>query len=149
MSKAKVEIIYQDEGIIVINKPAGVSVTKDRSGKEQLTDILAGQIDKQVCSQLRLIHRLDKDTSGVMILAKNVEAQRKFSNYFENKIIKLDDDFERLFKANKNAWNFFVKQAPSYQKTRSHWIISAKKETTKISRLNKLIMVSEKQNKLF
>jgi len=88
MSKAKVEIIYQDEGIIVINKPAGVSVTKDRSGKEQLTDILAGQIDKQVCSQLRLIHRLDKDTSGVMILAKNIEAQTRFSGYFEDRLVK-------------------------------------------------------------
>ena len=88
MSKAKVEIIYQDDGIIVINKPAGVSVTKDRSGKEQLTDILAGQIDKQLCSQLRLIHRLDKDTSGVMILAKNIEAQKRFTSYFEKREIK-------------------------------------------------------------
>jgi len=88
MSKAKVEIIYQDDGIIVINKPAGVSVTKDRSGKEQLTDILAGQIDKQLCGQLRLIHRLDKDTSGVMILAKNIEAQTQFTSYFEKREIK-------------------------------------------------------------
>jgi uncharacterized protein YdeI (YjbR/CyaY-like superfamily) len=68
---------------------------------------------------------------------------------FENVIIKLDDNFERIFKANKNAWDFFVKQAPSYQKTRIHWIMSAKQETTKISRLNKLIMASEKKNRLF
>ena len=68
---------------------------------------------------------------------------------FEKEITKLDDNFERLFKANKIAWDFFVKQAPSYQKTRSHWIMSAKQETTKITRLNKLIMASENQNRLF
>ena len=88
MSKAKVEIIYEDEGIIVVNKPAGVSVTKDRSGKKQLLDILGNQLEPEVCRGLRLIHRLDKDTSGVMILAKNIEAQRKFSNYFENRLVK-------------------------------------------------------------
>ena len=68
---------------------------------------------------------------------------------FENEITKLDYDFEKLFKANINAWDFFVKQAPSYQKTRSHWIMSAKQETTKISRLNKLIKASEKHERLF
>ncbi|MBE0680155.1 MAG: YdeI/OmpD-associated family protein, partial [Bacteroidales bacterium] len=68
---------------------------------------------------------------------------------FENEITQLDESFERIFKANKNAWDYFVKQAPSYQKTRSHWIMSAKQETTKISRLNKLIMASENHFRLF
>ena len=68
---------------------------------------------------------------------------------FENEIIKLDDNFERIFKANQNAWDFFQKQAPSYQKTRIHWVMSAKQETTRISRLNKLIKASEKQNRLY
>jgi len=68
---------------------------------------------------------------------------------FEKEITKLDDNFERIFKANKTAWDFFVKQAPSYQKTRFRWIMSAKQETTKISRLKKLIMASEKHNRLF
>jgi uncharacterized protein YdeI (YjbR/CyaY-like superfamily) len=68
---------------------------------------------------------------------------------FENVITRLDDNFERIFKTNVNAWDFFIKQAPSYQKTRSHWIMSAKQETTKISRLNKLIKASENHNRLF
>jgi 23S rRNA pseudouridine1911/1915/1917 synthase len=84
MSKAKVEIIYQDDDILVINKPAGVSVTKDRTGAAQLTDILP----PAVCAQLRLVHRLDKDTSGVMLLAKNVEAQTKFTAYFEKRQVQ-------------------------------------------------------------
>lgn len=88
MSKTKVEIIYQDDDIIVINKPTGVSVTKDRTGQAQLTDILAGQFTPAVCAQLRLVHRLDKDTSGVMLLAKNIQAQTKFTTYFEKREVK-------------------------------------------------------------
>ncbi|MFZ0033570.1 MAG: RluA family pseudouridine synthase [Sedimentisphaerales bacterium] len=88
MSKTKVEIIYQDDDILVVNKPAGVSVTKDRTGDPQLTDILSGQLTPAVCAQLRLVHRLDKDTSGVMLLAKNVEAQTRFTTYFEKRQVK-------------------------------------------------------------
>jgi 23S rRNA pseudouridine1911/1915/1917 synthase len=84
MSKTKVEIIYQDDDIIVINKPAG----EDRSGDDQLADILADQLKPAVCSQLRLVHRPDKDTSGVMLLAKNIEAQTKFTAYFEKREVK-------------------------------------------------------------
>ena len=82
MPKNEIEIIYQDNNIIVINKPAGISVTKDRSGKPQLTDFLAKQIGKEMTANLRLVHRLDKDTSGVMILAMNRAAQRTIRGLF-------------------------------------------------------------------
>ena len=88
MLKAQIEIIYADDDIIVINKPTGVSVTKDRSGDAELLDILNDQLGPQISSQLRLVHRLDKHTSGVMILAKNAETQSVFSSYFEKKLIK-------------------------------------------------------------
>ncbi|MHC4060603.1 MAG: RluA family pseudouridine synthase [Planctomycetota bacterium] len=88
MRKAIAEIIYQDQEIIVINKPSGVSVTADRSGKAELVDILTEQLGPQMSSQLRLVHRLDKGTSGVMILALNPQAQAEFSRYFEKKLVK-------------------------------------------------------------
>jgi uncharacterized protein YdeI (YjbR/CyaY-like superfamily) len=68
---------------------------------------------------------------------------------FENQITKLHDNFEEIFKANINAWDFFTKQAPSYKKTKIHWIMSARQETTKITRLNKLISASEIHTRLF
>jgi uncharacterized protein YdeI (YjbR/CyaY-like superfamily) len=67
---------------------------------------------------------------------------------FEKEVIKLDDNLDTLFKTNQIAWDFFVKQAPSYQKTMTHWIMSARQETTKISRLNKLITTSERHTRL-
>ncbi len=88
MHKDAIEIIYENADIIVINKPAGVSVTKDRSGKPQLIDILADQIGDEKVARLRLVHRLDKDTSGVMILALNRAAQRQFADYFFKRTVK-------------------------------------------------------------
>jgi len=88
MSKTKIEVIYNDHDVLVVNKPAGVSVTKDRSGAAELADILAGQLGSQISSGLRLVHRLDKDTSGVMILARNKEAQSLFCSLFEKKLVK-------------------------------------------------------------
>jgi uncharacterized protein YdeI (YjbR/CyaY-like superfamily) len=68
---------------------------------------------------------------------------------FEKEITKLDCNLEEMFKANKNAWTYFIKQAPSYQKTRIHWVMSAKQETTRFARLKKLITASDINNRLF
>jgi len=88
MRKEKIEIIFEDSDILVVNKPTGVSVTKDRAGQPQLVDFLAKQIGTEATAKLRLVHRLDKDTSGVMILAKNRETQRKFADYFFDRKVK-------------------------------------------------------------
>jgi len=88
MMKPKIEVIHEDDEILVINKPSGVSVTADRSGAARLADILAEQLSTQKASNLRLVHRLDKHTSGVMLLAKNAQAQSLFSSYFEKKLVK-------------------------------------------------------------
>jgi uncharacterized protein YdeI (YjbR/CyaY-like superfamily) len=68
---------------------------------------------------------------------------------FENDVRKLSDSLEKRFKDNSFAWSFFINQAKSYQKTIIHWIMSAKQEKTKLSRLDKVIAESEKQNRLF
>ena len=86
--KAKIEIIYEDERILVVNKPSGISVTADRTGAAQLTDVLNGQLGEAAVKQLLLIHRLDKQTSGCLMLAKTKEAQSKFSSFFAKKRIK-------------------------------------------------------------
>jgi RluA family pseudouridine synthase len=87
-AKTQIEIIYQDDDIIVVNKPSGMSVTKDRSGDAKLGDILGKQFSRQLHGELRLVHRLDKATSGVMVLAKNIEAQTRFTDYFRNRLVK-------------------------------------------------------------
>lgn len=66
----------------------------------------------------------------------------------ETEIIEFSTDFIHQFKQNKIAWEFFVKQPPSYRKVMTHWIMSAKQEKTRQSRLEKTITASELQNRL-
>lgn len=60
----------------------------------------------------------------------------------------LDPEFKKQFKANKKAWEFFSNQAPSYKKVMLHWIMSAKQEKTRLSRLEKTIRESELEKRI-
>jgi 23S rRNA pseudouridine1911/1915/1917 synthase len=83
-----IEIIYEDEYIIIINKAAGMvchPATSHRSGT--LVNALLWHCGSQLLSsenQQRpgIIHRLDKDTSGLMIVAKSNEVHRLLASYF-------------------------------------------------------------------
>jgi len=68
---------------------------------------------------------------------------------FENETKKLPAEMENLFKKKKAAWDFFMKQAPSYRRTITHWVLSAKREETRKSRLEKLIAASEKKERIY
>ncbi len=67
----------------------------------------------------------------------------------ENRNIELDENLGRILLANTAAWDFFSRQAPSYQRLGAYWIMSAKQEATRLSRLNKMIAASEKHTRLF
>ena len=58
---------------------------------------------------------------------------------YEQKDQPLDEQYARQLRANKQAWKFFQAQTPGYQKMVSWWIVSAKKEETRLKRLAKLI----------
>lgn len=62
---------------------------------------------------------------------------------FENKELKFSPEFEKEFKANKKAWDYFQSLAPSYRKASSSWVMSAKQEATQIKRMTQLIADSE------
>ena len=68
---------------------------------------------------------------------------------FENEPVKLSEGLESVFVANKKARDFFKSQAPSYQKTITNWIMSAKQEKTRLARLEKLIKASEQQSRIY
>lgn len=66
----------------------------------------------------------------------------------ENDTTVLDPDFEIQFKKDNLAWDFFMNQAPSYKKVIIHWIMSAKQEKTRLSRLEKVIKESGQQKRI-
>lgn len=60
----------------------------------------------------------------------------------------LESRYEKTFKKNKTAWDFFTKQAPSYQKLMTYWIMNAKQEKTRTSRLEKIMAISEQHKRM-
>ncbi len=84
MAKNIIDILFEDERILVINKPTGISVTPDRTGAADIQQLLSRQLD--LSEPLRLVHRLDKDTSGVMMIAKNKQAQSRYSRLFAKRL---------------------------------------------------------------
>jgi uncharacterized protein YdeI (YjbR/CyaY-like superfamily) len=77
------------------------------------------------------------------------ENRKKVEADNENEITSLDDTYERMIEKNKNAWDYYIKQPPSYKKNVARWIMSAKQEATKLTRLNKLIDACEKNTRLY
>ncbi|NOU46822.1 MAG: bacteriocin-protection protein [Bacteroidales bacterium] len=85
--------------------------------------------------------------SGIECYNKRTDDKSRAYSY-ENIPSKLPDELEIKLRANEKAWLFFSKQAPSHQKTIMYWIMSAKQESTRLSRLEKLITASEAGIKL-
>lgn len=68
---------------------------------------------------------------------------------YENDFKSLDANFEKQFKKDKTAWAFFNAQAPSYRRLLIYWIMRAKQEKTRLSRLEKAIVASREGRRLF
>ena len=77
----KVGIVYTSSDFVVIDKPAGISVHKD-DAEEGLISLLASALG---IAQLYLVHRLDKVTSGLLLLATHSQAASQLSELFKNR----------------------------------------------------------------
>jgi len=82
--KIKPDIIFENDSFIAINKPAGLLSIPDREQSQtSLKDILLAKY-----GSIFTVHRLDKDTSGIILFAKNEIAHKYFSQLFENRGIE-------------------------------------------------------------
>jgi 23S rRNA pseudouridine1911/1915/1917 synthase len=80
----KIKILYEDKDILVIDKPSGALVHPDQRSKEEtILDFFIKKYPK-----LEIVHRLDKETSGVLILAKNKKAHEFLKKQFQERTIK-------------------------------------------------------------
>lgn len=80
--------------------------------------------------------------SGLAVYKKRKE-ENSHTYSFEQRIIELDDIFEKILRRNNKAWKFFSSQIPSYRNPSIHWVMSAKQEQTRLKRLETLIKCSE------
>ncbi|MBQ3408219.1 MAG: RluA family pseudouridine synthase [Clostridia bacterium] len=134
--KLEIPIVYEDENIIVFNKPIGLEVT----GSESLTSYA----QKNYGSFVEPCHRLDRNTSGLTIFAKNQTSYGILLDAFKNHLIEKHyialvsgipmANSKRLeaylFKDSKKALVYISdKQLPKYQKIITHYkIIKSNKE---------------------
>jgi len=85
--------------------------------------------------------------AGLASFEKRKEAKSKIYSY-ESEEAEFPPAFEKQFKANKTAWNYFQSLASSYKKISKHWVMSAKQEATSRKRLDELITDSEARRKI-
>ena len=84
-SQEPLVILFEDSDIVAVDKPAGLLSVPGKS--ENLADCLISRV-QMVFPNALLVHRLDRDTSGVVIFGTTLHAQRHLSKQFEKRLVK-------------------------------------------------------------
>ena len=79
------DLLYQDDALLVLNKPSGLLSVPGRGEEKQ--DCLSARVQAQF-SDAMVVHRLDMATSGLLIMARGLRAQRSLNAAFENRQIE-------------------------------------------------------------
>jgi 23S rRNA pseudouridine955/2504/2580 synthase len=77
-------ILYEDEHVLVLNKPFGLAVQGGTGTKRHIDGLLAGMADR-FGDRPRLVHRLDRDTTGVLLVAKHRDAAARLGRVFQTR----------------------------------------------------------------
>jgi 23S rRNA pseudouridine955/2504/2580 synthase len=81
LESLRARVLYRDDDLIAIDKPAGLAV-QGGSGQRRHLDALAAALQFEAPEPPRLVHRLDKDTSGVLVLARHARAAAWLTGLF-------------------------------------------------------------------
>ncbi len=85
MAKIKLDILFEDEHLIALNKTPGVLTLSDRYAPDKLS---LHKLLEEKYGHIFIVHRLDKETSGVILFAKNAETHRALSMIFEKREVR-------------------------------------------------------------
>ena len=86
--------------------------------------------------------------AGLRAFANRIEAKTAIYAYEQRENAALDREDEAQFQANPGAWKFFEAQPAWYRKQMAWWVVSAKREETRVKRLASLIETSERGRRL-
>ena len=78
-------ILFEDEHVLILNKPFGIAVQGGTGTKRHIDGMLAGMADRFGGERPRLVHRLDRDTTGVLLVAKTREAAARLGRTFQTR----------------------------------------------------------------
>lgn len=109
------DVVYEDNHIIVINKACGVVVQSDKTGDASLLDIVKQYLKEKYNKPgnvfLGLPHRLDRPTSGIVVLAKTGKVLPRLNKLFQTR-----------GEVKKTYWAVVDKRPPKYQDTLVHYL---------------------------
>ncbi|NLM00709.1 MAG: RluA family pseudouridine synthase [Treponema sp.] len=80
----KIDILYSNDEIFIINKPSGLAVQGGKGISQSVDTILP----KQIGHKIFLVHRLDKDTAGILVVAKNSQSATKWTKLIGSNQVK-------------------------------------------------------------
>lgn len=102
--QADVQAVYEDADLLVLQKPAGLLCVPGRGPDKQ--DCLSARAQQQWPGAL-IVHRLDHATSGLVLMARNIEAQRRLSHAFAERQVhkRYQAVVWGLLAAQEGTWN--------------------------------------------
>lgn len=88
----RLEVLYEDNHLLVVNKPAGVLVQGDRTGDHTIAETaksyLKAKYNKPGNVFLGTVHRLDRPVSGALVFARTSKALSRLNEQFKNRVVK-------------------------------------------------------------
>ena len=112
--KNNLQVLFEDNHIIVVNKRAGDIVQGDKTGDKPLSDVVKDYIkdkyNKPGNVYLGTVHRLDRPTTGLVIFAKTSKALPRLNKLFVSKDIR------------KTYWALVKNEPPKNEDTLTHWL---------------------------
>tara|TARA_R110000868_G_scaffold404922_3_gene683745 strand:+ start:2973 stop:3671 length:699 start_codon:yes stop_codon:yes gene_type:complete len=113
-NKSNLQVLYEDNHIIVVNKRAGDIVQGDKTGDKPLSDVvkeyIADKYNKPGNVYLGVVHRLDRPTTGLVIFAKTSKVLPRLNALFVTKDIV------------KTYWAIVKNRPPKQEDTLIHWL---------------------------
>lgn len=108
-------VLYEDNHLLVLNKPAGILVQGDETGDKPLVEIAKDYIKNKYGKPgevfLGVVHRLDRPVSGVVVLARTSKALARMNELFREKEMK------------KTYWALVNSKPPADSGTLVHWLV--------------------------
>lgn len=110
------QVVYEDNHIIIVNKACGEVVQGDKTGDKTLLDVVKAYLKEKYKKPgnvyLGLPHRLDRPTSGLLVLAKTSKVLPRLNKLFQTK-----------WQVNKTYWAVVNNRPPKYIDTLEHYLI--------------------------
>lgn len=125
-TKNNLQILFEDNHLIIVNKRAGDIVQGDKTGDKPLSDVvkdyIAEKYDKPGAVYLGVIHRLDRPTSGVVAFAKTSKALGRMNKLFANKETQKTywAVVKSLPRKRKETLTHYLKRNPKQNKSYAH-----------------------------